>query len=139
MLDQNDLEKIKGIVDGSIKESEKRVITLLSQKISDEVNGLAVIVDKNFKRVDKKLDDIDNRFEQVDKRFGILEGKLDGLAERLDFVEKKIDSMGIMEKAIIAEIKAVREKLKTKVDSKDFLDLDIRVKKLEKAAFAKIH
>jgi len=45
--------------------------------------------------------------------------------------------MGIMEKAILSEIKAIKDKMETKVDSKDLLELEVRVKKLENTAFAK--
>lgn len=107
-------------------------------------------VDKRFEQVDKRFDAMDKRFDAMDKRFDKVEGDLgflidsskrqfDDLCERLDITEKKIDGMGIMEKAIMAEIKAIRAKLETKADNKDFLELDNRVKKLEKVAFAKIH
>ena len=91
---------------------------------------------------------IKNGFDGVDQRFDKLEGDLvslvdsskrqfDEICERLGFVEKKLDSMSTVEKAVLSEIKSIKDKLETKINRGEYLDLEKRVIKLEKLAFAK--
>ncbi|MDD5731968.1 MAG: hypothetical protein PHU42_03700 [Patescibacteria group bacterium] len=91
--------------------------------ISDEVKG-----------INQKIDGLGERLEFL---INTSKRQFDDICERLDFVEKKLDSMGTMEKAILSEIKAIKDKMETKINHEEYLNLEKRVVKLEKLVFAK--
>lgn len=123
------IEDLARMIDSGFKEAKK--------DLKDEIKSVNQKLDFQGERLEFLIDTSKRQFDDITERFNVLEVKLNGLSDRLDFVEKKIDSMGIMEKAILSEIKAIKDKLETKINRGEYLELEKRVIKLEKLALIK--
>lgn len=109
-----------------------------------------ITIDSLAKMIKEGFGGVDSEIKGVKGDIGVINQKLDGLGERLDFlidtskiqfddicerldfVEKKLNNMGIMEKAILSEIQAIKDKMETKLNQGEYLNLEKRVIKLEK-------
>jgi len=65
MLEDQDLEKIQGMIDAS----QEKLAGMLGREFLKIHDGFDEI-DHRFDRIDKRFDVIDRRFDAVDKRFG---------------------------------------------------------------------
>ena len=107
------------------------------------IADLALMIKNGFDGVDKRFDEVDKRFDKVEGDLNFLidssKRQFDDLCERLNLVEKQLKITDRKIDSVNAEIKFIRKVLETKLDEKEAMNIEMRVKKLENIAFAKIH
>jgi archaellum component FlaC len=110
MLEEKDLQLIKGIVDESVEK-------------------FAVIVGQSFAKVDERLDKIDERLEKIEQdirdmkdeiaglkyQLAMTNERLDKLEERMSSLEEKVDRVIEMETGDILIINKEIENLKLRI------------------------
>lgn len=67
------------------KQDLKSIKTVVSEIVSEEVNGLAVTTQDSFVAMDRKFASIDKRFESIDQRFEKVEDKLDYQNQKMEY------------------------------------------------------
>ncbi|NTU66581.1 MAG: hypothetical protein HGB08_01515 [Candidatus Moranbacteria bacterium] len=90
----------------------------MTKKKEMSIDDLAVLIKKEFDRVDDRFAGIDKRFAGIDKRFVNIDKRFDGVEERLDRLE--------------FSQKDIRNELNFMVHKFELKELEYRVEKLEK-------
>ena len=87
-MEKEDLKQIgeivEKVVDKRISQAEVRINKHTNQKIDEKIDGLAIIVNKSFGKLEKRVDGLEGRFDGLEGRFDGLEGRFDGLEEKVD-------------------------------------------------------
>ena len=134
----------------SIKKIIKEVQTEADKKnqrrfdgMMEEVNNSFRKVEDQFKGVFQKFDEIDERFDEVDNRFNEVDKRFNEVDKRFDKIDKTLDSHTEQIANILVDLNTVKLNMQDtkhevkididkKVDKKHFVDLEGRVRILEK-------
>lgn len=101
-------------------------------KVSDNLDTLAIMTAKGFSDVDKKFGQIDQRFEQMDHRFEQADKKQDDVISRVGKVEDKVDNLDYK----LFELTAKVDNIEVSLD-KEVKHVKSRVGILERAVLNK--
>ena len=88
MLDKQDLQAIKELIDTSVTASEER-----TQAKLDAMDARMDTMDKRLDDMDKRFDDMDKRFDATDKRLDAMDARMDAMDKRFDAIDKRFDSV----------------------------------------------
>ena len=109
------------------------------RKVEDQFKG----VFQKFDEIDERFDEVDNRFNEVDKRFNEVDKRFNEVDKRFDKIDKTLDSHTEQIANILVDLNTVKLNMQDtkhevkididkKVDKKHFVDLEGRVRILEK-------
>ena len=87
---------------------------------------------KSERRFEGMMEVINNNFEKVTEQFKIVFEKLDYHSQTLDSHTEMIGNLTMDMTEVKSDIKDIKSSLDSKVDKKHFVDLDRRVRILEK-------
>jgi len=122
MLDKNDLQQIKTVIDSSLED-------------------FAIIVNNGFEEqriyLETKFTEIDQRFDRIEGRLDKVEGRLDKVEGRLDKIEYELSGLRHKMDEFDSRLGAVERKIEAlfKMESEDITAINKEVGTLEGRIF----
>ncbi|MCD6335471.1 MAG: hypothetical protein J7M27_09085 [Candidatus Latescibacteria bacterium] len=107
MLEDRDIERLQGMMQGMIDASQEKLAGMLGREFLN-IHAKFDGIDRKFGEVDKRFDAMDQRFDAMDKRFDAMDKRFDAMDKRFDGVDQRLDS-------VEKEIKTTREELSVRL------------------------
>jgi len=112
MLEDRDLEKMRGMIDAS----QEKLAGMLGREFLN-IHGKFEGINQRFDGVDKRFDAVDKRFDAVDKRFDAVDKRFDAVDKRFDTVEKEIKTVREELNVGLASLEEQVKQLRTRIES----------------------
>jgi len=124
-----------------MEEEIKKALDTNKEEILEAISIFSTHMDKRFDGVENRLDGVENRLDGVENRLDGVENRLDGVKSEIKVLENKMvdgfssirTEIAEVKREIIARIEKLEKRDKEDTDalSKNYLELETRVKKLE--------
>lgn len=128
---------------------EKRFSVMEDEKFIEFLTTQFGGIHERFDNMDARFDRLEARTENLEKsmvtktyfdsQLKDIGERVDDLSGRLDRIEKRLGSNFKNIENIELELKLIRKKLDLKISEAEYTELEEKVSKIEKVAFAKIH
>ena len=123
--------KIDFLVEGHQALDKK--IDKVDSNLNGKIDSFKTEMDYKFETVFEKFNEVDKRFDEVDKRFEKVDKRFDEVDKRFEKVDEQFKQDGAQFDEVKDELRVIRNELKEKVSRDEFVLLEKRVLKLEKA------
>ncbi|OPX23691.1 MAG: hypothetical protein B1H02_04710 [Candidatus Latescibacteria bacterium 4484_107] len=116
MLEDRDIERLQGMMQGMIDASQEKLAGMLGREFLN-IHAKFDGIDRKFGEVDKRFDAMDQRFDAMDKRFDAMDKRFDGVDQRLDSVEKEIKTTREELSVRLARLEEQVKQIRTRIES----------------------
>ena len=109
MLEDRDIERLQGMMQGMIDASQEKLAGMLGREFLN--------IHAKFDGIDRKFGEVDKRFDAMDQRFDAMDKRFDGVDQRLDSVEKEIKTTREELSVRLARLEEQVKQIRTRIES----------------------